>query len=64
MDGETQFNEHLEILSIIKDKMNKIPDETIEWAKGEMNNAQFVFLQFLKITIDEESDKWIKEYVV
>ena len=63
MDGETQFDEHLEILSIIKDKMNKIPDETIEWAKGEMNNAQFVFLQFLKITIDEESDKWIKEYV-
>tara|TARA_R110000751_G_scaffold77312_2_gene155960 strand:- start:851 stop:1045 length:195 start_codon:yes stop_codon:yes gene_type:complete len=63
MDGETHFNEHLEILSIIKDKMNKIPDETIEWAKGEMNNAQFVFLQYLKVVIDQESDRWIKEYV-
>jgi len=28
-----------------------------------MNNAQFVFLQYLKVVIDEESDKWIKEYV-
>ena len=63
MDSKTHFNEHLEILSIIKDKMNRIPDEMIEWKRGEINNAQFVFLQFLKITIDEESDKWIKQYV-
>ena len=27
------------------------------------DNAQFVFLQFLKVVIDEESDKWIKHYV-
>ena len=63
MDGDTHFNEHIEILSIIKDKLNNIPDETIEWTKGEMNNAQFVFLQYLKVVIDEESDKWIKHYV-
>ena len=63
MDGDTHFNEHIEILSIIKDKLNNIPDETIEWTKGEMNNAQFVFLQYLKVVIDRESDRWIKQYV-
>jgi|TARA_R110000803_G_scaffold82099_1_gene148122 hypothetical protein len=63
MDGDTHFNEHIELLSIIKDKLNKIPDETIEWTKGEMNNAQFVFLQYLKVVIDEEGDKWIQQYI-
>lgn len=63
MDGDTHIKEHIEILSIIKDKLSKIPDEVIEWMSGEMNHAQFVFLQYLKVVIDEESDKWIKEYV-
>jgi hypothetical protein len=63
MDGDTHFNEHIELLSIIKDKLTKIPDETIEWTNGEMNNAQFVFLQYLKVVIDEEGDKWIKHYI-
>jgi hypothetical protein len=63
MDGDTHFNEHIELLSIIKDKLNKIPDETIEWTNGEMNNAQFVFLQYLKVVIDEEGDKWIQQYI-
>ena len=64
MDSDIHFNEHIEILSIIKDKLSEIPDETIEWRDGEMNNAQFVFLQYLKVVIDEESDKWIDLYVV
>ena len=63
MDSDTKMREHLDIFSIIKDKLSQIPDETIEWTEGEMNNAQFVFLQFLKITIDQESDAWIKHYI-
>jgi len=64
MDDETHFNEHIEVLSIIKDKLNKIPDEMIEWKEGEFNNAQFIYLQYLKVVIDQESDKWIKQYVL
>ena len=63
MDNDTKMREHLDIFSIIKDKLSQIPDETIEWTEGEMNNAQFVFLQFLKITIDQESDAWIRQYI-
>ena len=63
MDSDTKMREHLDIFSIIKDKLSQIPDETIEWTEGEMNNAQFVFLQFLKITIDQESDAWIRHYI-
>jgi hypothetical protein len=64
MDDETHFNEHIEVLSIIKDKLNKIPDEMIEWKEAEFNNAQFIYLQYLKVVIDQESDKWIKQYVL
>jgi hypothetical protein len=64
MDGDTHFENHIEILSIIKDKLNQIPDESLEWAKGEQDaSAQFVFLQYLKVVLDEESDKWIKHYM-
>lgn len=63
MDDKTHIKTHIEILSIIKDKLTKIPDETIEWGEGELDNAQFVYLQFLKVVIDEESDNWIKQYV-
>jgi hypothetical protein len=63
IDVHPLFSDHIEILSIIKDKLNQIPDETIEWDKGELENAQFVFLQYLKVVIDEEGDKWIKHYV-
>ena len=64
MDDETHFENHIEILSIVKDKLNKIPDTTIiEWSEGEFDNAQFVYLQFLKVVIDRESDKWIKQYM-
>jgi hypothetical protein len=63
MDDKTHIKTHIEILSIIKDKLTKIPDETIEWDEGELDNAQFVYLQFLKVVIDEESDNWIKQYV-
>ena len=63
MDSDTKMREHLDIFSIIKDKLSQIPDETIEWTEGEVNNAQFVFLQFLKITIDQESDAWIRHYI-
>ena len=55
MDDEVHFQNHIEILSIIKDKLNNIPDEMMTWDDGEdFDNAQFV--------IDEESDKWIKHY--
>ncbi len=64
IDVHPLFSDHIEILGIIKDKLNQIPDETIEWDKGELENAQFVFLQYLKVVIDEESDKWINLYVV
>ena len=63
MDDNTHFENHIEILSIIKEKLSKIPDETIEWTTGELENAQFIYLQFLKVVIDEESDKWIDLYV-
>lgn len=63
IDVHPLFSDHIEILSIIKDKLNQIPDETIEWDKGELENAQFVFLQYLKVVIDEEGDKWIDRYV-
>ena len=63
MDSDTKMREHLDIFSIIKDKLSQIPDETIEWMEGKTNHAQFVFLQFLKITIDQESDAWIKHYI-
>jgi len=64
MDGDTHFQNHIEILSIIKDKLNKIPDELITWNEGvDFDNAQFIFLQFLKVVIDEEGDKWIKQYI-
>ena len=63
IDVHPLFSDHIENLGIIKDKLNQIPDETIEWDKGELENAQFVFLQYLKVVIDEESDKWIDRYV-
>lgn len=64
MDGDTHFDNHMEILGIIKDKLGKIPDELMTWNEGEdFDNAQFVYLQFLKLVIYEESDKWIKHYV-
>ena len=63
IDVHPLFSDHIEILGIIKDKLNQIPDETIEWDKGELENAQFVFLQYLKVVIDEEGDKWIDRYV-
>ena len=63
MDDEVHFQNHIEILSIIKDKLNNIPDKMMTWDDGEdFDNAQFVYLQFLKVVIDEESDKWIKHY--
>ena len=65
MDDEVHFENHIEILSIIKDKLNNIPDELMTWDEGEnFDNAQFVFLQYLKVVIDEESDMWIDLYVV
>ena len=65
MDDEVHFENHIEILSIIKDKLGNIPDELMTWDEGEnFDNAQFVFLQYLKVVIDEESDKWINLYVV
>ncbi len=65
MDDEVHFENHIEILSIIKDKLGNIPDELMTWDEGEnFDNAQFVFLQYLKVVIDEESDKWIDLYVV
>ncbi len=63
MDNNTNLNEHIELFSIIKDKLNQIPDRTIEWSEGESDNAKFVFIQYLKVVIDQESDKWIKQYV-
>ena len=63
MDNQTHFENQIEILSIIKDKLSKIPDEMRSWDVRGFDNAQFVFLQFLKVVIDEEGDKWIKHYV-
>ena len=64
MDGDTHFDNHIEILSIIKDKLNKIPDELITWNEGvDFDNAQFIYLQFLKVVINEESNKWIQQYI-
>ena len=63
MDDEVHFQNHIDILSIIKDKLNNIPDETIEWAEGQFENAQFVYLQWLKQTVRVESDKWIEQYL-
>jgi len=65
MDEEIHMKEHIEILSIIKEKLSKIPEnEMIEYnALGDSDNAQFVFLQFLKQTIMEESDMWITHYL-
>ena len=31
MDSDTKMREHLDIFSIIKDKLSQIPDETIEY---------------------------------
>ena len=64
MDDETHFENHIEILSIIKDKLNRIPDELITWNEGvDFDNAQFIYLQFLKVVIKEESNKWIQQYI-
>jgi hypothetical protein len=64
IDVHPLFSDHIEILSIIKDKLSNIPDELMTWDDGEnFDNAQFVFLQYLKVVIDEEGDKWIKHYV-
>lgn len=63
MDKDINLNENIEIFSIIKDKLNQIPDGTIEWSDGNSDNTKFVFLQYLKVVIDQESDKWIKQYV-
>ena len=64
MDDEVHFENHIDILSIIKEKLSNIPDELMTWDDGEnFDNAQFVFLQYLKVVIDEEGDKWIKHYV-
>ena len=40
MDGDTHIKEHIEILSVIKDKLSKIPDEVIEWMSGEMKKTE------------------------
>ena len=65
MDDELRIRHQIEILSIIKEKLSNIPDELMmTWDDGEnFNNAQFVYLQFLKVVIDEESDKWIDLYM-
>ena len=65
MDDEVKMNEHIELLSVIKDQLNEIPaDKMIKWNKnGEIDNAQFVFLQFLKQTIREESASWINQFI-
>ena len=52
MDDEVHFENHIEILSIIKDKLGNIPDELMTWDEGEnFDNAQFVFLQYLKVVM-------------
>jgi len=65
MDDEVKMNEHIELLSVIKDQLNEIPaDKMIKWNEdGEIDNAQFVFLQFLKQTIREESALWIEQFI-
>ncbi len=65
MDDKVKMNEHIELLSIIKDQLNEIPaDKMIKWnGDGEIDNAQFVFLQFLKQTIREESALWIEQFI-
>ena len=64
MDDEVFMAEHIDLLSVIKDKLNEIPaDKLIRWnSDGEIDNAQFVFLQFLKETIRQDGAKWIRQY--
>ena len=59
------MNEHIELLSVVKDLLNEIPaDKMVKWNKeGDMDNAQFVFLQFLKQTIREEGASWITQFI-
>jgi hypothetical protein len=65
MDKEQSMVEHIELLSVVKDQLNEIPaDLLIQWNNdGDTDDAQFVFMQFLKQTIREESKAWIKQYV-
>ena len=61
MDDKTYFDNHIEILSIIKEQLNYIPDELMTWDGKDFDNARFVYLQWLKVTIMLESERWIKE---
>jgi hypothetical protein len=65
MDDEKNISEHIELLSIIKDQLNEIPaDKFIRYnSEGKIDNAQFVFLQFLKQTIREEGAAWITQFI-
>ena len=63
MDKEIYMKEHLEILSIIKEKLGKIPEnEMIEYNARGFRQCRICFLQFLKQTIMEES-MWITHYL-
>ncbi len=65
MNDEKKMSEHIELLSIIKDQLNEIPaDKMVKYNKeGEIDNAQFVFLQFLKQTIREDGAAWITQFI-
>lgn len=65
MNNEQSMVEHIELLSVVKDQLNEIPaDLLIAWNNnGDTDDAQFVFMQFLKQTIREEGSAWIKQYV-
>ncbi len=65
MNDEKKMSEHIELLSIIKDQLNKIPaDKMVVYnSDGEFDNAQFVFLQFLKQTIREDGAAWITQFI-
>tara|TARA_Y100001973_G_C5195934_1_gene334244 strand:+ start:1552 stop:1782 length:231 start_codon:yes stop_codon:yes gene_type:complete len=65
MNDEVKMNEHIELLSIIKDQLNEIPaDKLIRWNReGDIDNAQFVFLQFLKETIRKDGSAWITQFI-
>jgi len=65
MNNEQSVIEHIELLSVVKDQLNEIPaDLIIKWnAEGDSDDAQFIFMQFLKQTIREESKAWIRQYI-
>lgn len=61
---ETIDSQIEEILELVCEKLDEVPDKTIQWSASpdDKENAQIVYLAWLMETIRQESPKWIEQF--